>query len=232
MVRAKKTFLIFLVSSILVFDLLGDTIFDVALKGDVETFNSLLISQKNGLNGYDDRSGKGLLLISFLNNDLKMFEHLLKLGADPESYIGKGSKQRIGEKIIEVEGKDEFLLLLIRYGMNPNLMVNVDLSSEKLEPLIYKTVRNMHTINYAILLLNSGADLNLSGGNGINLFQESVEWDNYRAALYLLRRSEGKLFNSGMSDWWESKLVELKDEQLGVRYEYWKEKLISHIEEN
>lgn len=228
-ILAKWCLIVQFTACFLMLQVVNATIFEAVAGGDIEEFNSTLLAQRSDINSFDEDTKRGLLWIAFLNDDLAMFEHLLKLGADPDIKIGLGSKHSIGSKIVEVDLKDQFLLALLRYGMDPNVQISANLSTDETEPILFKTALHMHTINYMIILINSGADIKTTDSEGKNLFRVAVEAENYRAAYYLFVRFKKELFDANTREWWTSRLDDLEALQIGARFKYWKDKLIEEI---
>lgn len=146
-----------------------------AAKGKVLKINSLV---KAGVD-VNDKGYQNITPLTWaaIANNKKGFEQLLKNGADPNQAMYKDSTI-----VWWLSGSDrsELLKLALQYGGNPNVWFEND--TPLMNAMKYEVWENYY------LLLEFGADINLSDHRGYTIAFAASAWVNYDKLVELLEK--------------------------------------------
>ena len=133
------------------------------------------------------RRGMNLLKWALFSNCLKCFEALLEAGAGTEHFVGGrytgGVSQITLKPVMDLAASANdpaFLALALKHGADPD---SLDVYGTK--TVIFAALLNWRNENVR-LLVEAGADLEATNGNGAGPLLFAVDTNNYEIACYLL----------------------------------------------
>ena len=125
------------------------------------------------------------LFWAMAKRSLKGFEFLLKNGADPNYSTGNVEDKESFFSAMELAASadnSDYLLLLLEYGGNPNLMIGNGTRSLINQAVIYNQTENVR------LLIEAGADMDHEDFSGKTPMMTAANFNNYEIVYLFLEK--------------------------------------------